>query len=82
MNGRAVNSGCAGRQMMEAATEEEGEKLLLEQAFQWREMLQRGIDGCDTSADMSPDCLAKYSELPGPNIPLPCGYSVTASLIL
>ena len=52
------------------------EKALLQEAWQWRELLQRGIDGCDSTADMSAPCLANYAELPGPNTPLPCGYSV------
>ena len=61
--------------MMVAAHTAE-EKAILAQAFHWRDLLQRGIDGCDTTADMSPECLALYEELPGPNLPLPCGYSV------
>ena len=52
---------------------------MLAQAFHWRGLLQRGIDGCDDAADMSAACLAQYSELPGPNLPLPCGYSVWPS---
>ena len=43
-----------------------------------RESLQRGMDGCRTTDDLSAAGLAAYgeSELPGPNLPLPCGYSV------
>lgn len=64
-------------QMMASAQTGE-ERAILAQAFCWRELLQRGIDGCDATANMSPPCLALYDELPGPNLPLPCGYSVRA----
>lgn len=66
-------------QMMDEAHGEE-ERRILAQAFHWRELLARGIDGCDRVSNMSPECLSEYEELPGPNMPLPCGYSVSALL--
>ena len=39
--------------------------------------LQRAIDGCRTTDEMSSAGLAAYSELKGPNMPLSCGYSVS-----
>ncbi|KAK9844063.1 hypothetical protein WJX81_003289 [Elliptochloris bilobata] len=47
-------------------------------AWAWRERLQRAIDGCHTTDDMNAASMAEYHELPGPNIPLPCGYQAVA----
>ncbi|KAK9807907.1 hypothetical protein WJX73_000144 [Symbiochloris irregularis] len=64
------------RMMTEA--DADADKSLLAQAFHWRELLARGIDGCDRASNLSPECLSEYVELPGPNMPLPCGYSAVA----
>ena len=50
---------------------------LYAEAWRWRENLQRAIDGCHTTDEMSSAGLAAYSELKGPNMPLSCGYSVS-----
>ena len=58
---------------------ERGTDPLYAEAWRWRENLQRAIDGCHTTDEMSSAGLAAYSELKGPNMPLSCGYSVSSS---
>ncbi len=48
------------------------------EAWRWRERLQRAIDGCDTTDNLSAAGMAEYYELPGPNVPVTPGYSVRA----
>ena len=55
---------------------ERGSDPIWAEAWHWRENLQRAIDGCHTTDEMSSAGLAAYSELKGPNMPLSCGYSV------
>lgn len=57
---------------------ERGADQLWAEAWRWRENLQRAIDGCHTTDEMSSAGLAAYSELKGPNMPLPCGYTVSS----
>lgn len=52
------------------------QKELEAEAWSWREKLQRAIDGCHTTDDLDAAAAAKYTELPGPHTPLPCGYQV------
>ena len=58
---------------------ERGTDPLYAEAWRWRENLQRAIDGCHTTDEMSSAGLAAYSELKGPNMPLSCGYSVSST---
>lgn len=51
-------------------------RALFTEAWAWREQLQRAMDGCHSTDDMSAQSLAQYDEYEGPNIPLPCGYQV------
>ena len=51
-------------------------KAIFTDAWAWREQLQRAMDGCHTTDDMSARSLAQYEEFEGPNIPLPSGYQV------
>lgn len=51
-------------------------KALFTEAWAWREQLQRAMDGCHSTDDMSAYSLAHYKEFEGPNIPLPSGYQV------
>lgn len=51
-------------------------KALFTEAWGWREQLQRAMDGCHSTDDMSAYSLAHYEEFEGPNIPLPRGYQV------
>jgi hypothetical protein len=55
---------------------EQGADPIWAEAWRWRENLQRAIDGCHTTDEMSSAGLAAYSELKGPNMPLSCGYTV------
>lgn len=61
---------------MAQVRKERGSDPIWAEAWQWRENLQRAIDGCHTTDEMSSAGLAAYSELKGPNMPLSCGYSV------
>ena len=56
---------------------EQGADPIWAEAWRWRENLQRAIDGCHTTDEMSSAGLAAYSELEGPNMPLSCGYTVS-----
>lgn len=58
------------------AKESERSKAVFMEAWAWREQLQRAMDGCHTTDDMSAHSLAHYDEYDGPNIPLPSGYQV------
>lgn len=51
-------------------------RALFTDGWAWREQLQRAMDGCHTTDDMSALSLAQYEEFDGPNIPLPSGYQV------
>ena len=51
-------------------------RALFTEAWAWREQLQRAMDGCHSTDDMSAQSLAHYDEYDGPNIPLPSGYQV------
>ena len=51
-------------------------RALFTEAWAWREQLQRAMDGCHSTDDMSAQSLAQYDEYEGPNIPLPSGYQV------
>ena len=51
-------------------------RALFTEAWAWREQLQRAMDGCHSTDDMSALSLAQYDEYEGPNIPLPSGYQV------
>lgn len=51
-------------------------RALFTEAWAWREQLQRAMDGCHSTDDMSALSLAHYDEYEGPNIPLPSGYQV------
>ena len=51
-------------------------KALFTETWAWREQLQRAMDGCHMTDDMSVLSLAQYEEFEGPNIPLPSGYQV------
>lgn len=53
-------------------------KALFTEAWAWREQLQRAMDGCHSTDDMSAYSLAQYEEFEGPNIPLPSGYQTLA----
>ncbi len=59
-------------QSMEEASDRS--KAIFTEAWAWREQLQRAMDGCHTTDDMSANSLAEYGEFEGPNIPLPSGY--------
>ena len=61
---------------MAQVRKERGSDPIWAEAWHWRENLQRAIDGCHTTDEMSSAGLAAYSELKGPNMPLSCGYSV------
>lgn len=67
--------------MLQAMTQLSGaserSSALFTEGWAWREQLQRAMDGCHTTDDMSARSLAQYEEFEGPNIPLPCGYQVT-----
>ena len=52
------------------------DRELLEDVWGWRELLQRAIDGQDTSDDASAAGLAEYEELPGAWPPVTGGYQV------
>lgn len=56
-------------------------KALFTETWAWREQLQRAMDGCHTTDDMSVLSLAQYEEFEGPNIPLPSGYQVMLTAI-
>ena len=56
--------------------ESDRSKALFTEAWAWREQLQRAMDGCRSTDDMSAYSLAHYDEYEGPNIPLPSGYQV------
>jgi hypothetical protein len=60
---------------MQATPDPQAKELLIE-AWDWREKLQRSIDGCRSTDDMNAAAAAEYDELPGPHTPLPCGYQV------
>ena len=47
---------------------------LFADAWGWREMFQRAMDGCHSTDDMSAQVAWHYDDLEGPNLPLPCGY--------
>ena len=49
-------------------------KEIFTEAWAWREHLQRAMDGCHTTDDMSANSLAHYDDFEGPNIPIPSGY--------
>ena len=51
-------------------------KAIFTEAWGWRERLQRAMDGCHTTDDMSAAALAQNDEFEGPFLPLPCGYQV------
>ncbi|KAL0055945.1 hypothetical protein WJX82_006032 [Trebouxia sp. C0006] len=66
-------------QAMQSMEEASGRsKAIFTEAWAWREQLQRAMDGCHTTDDMSANSLAEYGEFEGPNIPLPSGYQVLA----
>lgn len=54
----------------------ERSRALFTDGWAWREQLQRAMDGCYTTDDVSAISLAQYEEFDGPNIPLPSGYQV------
>lgn len=62
-----------------AQAKDDAELALMTATWRSREALQRGMDGCHTTDAMSATGLAAYSaaELPGPNLPMACGYSVS-----
>ena len=47
----------------------------------WRELLQRAMDGCDTTADLSAAGHGRYTDLPGGHAPLACGYGAIAAAV-
>lgn len=49
---------------------------IVRDAWHWRELLQRNIDGADHTDDSSVEGLAEYEELPGPWGVIPGGYQV------
>ena len=51
-------------------------------AWNWRELLQRNIDGSDHTSDSAVDGLAEYEDLPGHWGPIPGGYQVSIVLQL
>ena len=53
-------------------------KAVFTEAWAWREQLQRAMDGCHSTDDMSAYSLAQYEEFEGANIPLPSGYQARA----
>lgn len=57
-------------------------RALFTEAWAWREQLQRAMDGCHSTDDMSAHSLSEYDEYEGPNIPLPSGYQVPLKLLL
>ena len=64
-------------QLHQETAESSRERELLEDAWGWRELLQRAIDGCDTSDDASAAGLAEYEELPGAWPPVTGGYQAS-----
>ena len=59
-----------------------GEDLrLARSAWRWRELLQRAMDGSHASHAQSAAGLAAYADLPGPFLPLPCGFQVSAAAV-
>ena len=56
--------------------ESETEEVVFAEAWACRELLQRAIDGPDTSDAACAAGLDEYELLPGPNMPVPGGYSV------
>ena len=53
------------------------EAEIVRDAWAWRELLQRGIDGYDATEDGNPEGLSEYEDLPGPWPPVTGGYQVT-----
>lgn len=61
-----------------------GEELkLAKAAWQWREGLQRAMDGCDTTEDMNAAARGMYSEYEGSeeHAPVSCGYQSVAQTL-
>ncbi len=56
--------------------ESETEEEVFAEAWACRELLQRAIDGPDSSDAACAAGLDEYELLPGPNMPVPGGYSV------
>lgn len=66
-------------QLYAQTAENSPERQLLIDTWGWRELLQRGIDGYDTTDDASAAGLAEYEELPGAMPPVSGGYQVIFS---
>lgn len=62
--------------MQKLSSASEHGRALFTAAWAWREKLQRSMDGCHTTDDMSAISLSQYEEFDGPNVPLPSGYQV------
>lgn len=56
------------------ATQGQRAAALFADAWGWREMFQRAMDGCHSTDDLSAQVAWHYDDLDGPNLPLPCGY--------
>ena len=56
------------------ATQGQRAAALFADAWGWREMFQRAMDGCHSTDDLSAEVAWHYDDLEGPNLPLPCGY--------
>lgn len=71
------------RKALEGMSQEpDRSRALFTEAWAWREQLQRAMDGCHSTDDMSAHSLSEYDEYEGPNIPLPSGYQVPLILLL
>lgn len=53
-----------------------GDRELLSDVWAWRELLQRAIDGSESSDDASVSGLAEYEDLPGAWPPVTAGHQV------
>lgn len=49
---------------------------IVRDAWHWRELLQRNMDGSDHTSDSAVGGLAEYNDLPGPWGAIPGGYQV------
>ena len=56
------------------ATQGQRAAALFADAWGWREMFQRAMDGCHSTDELSAQVAWHYDDLEGPNLPLPCGY--------
>ena len=77
-----VDSNCLTQAMQQLSRASDRARALFTDGWAWREQLQRAMDGCHTTDDMSGLSLAQYEEFDGPNIPLPSGYQVMRFAIM